>query len=464
MPASLTFETKAKLGYALLALLLATGMAYAIHRLSGVADDQVEYLRSEENEVTLVERLRWNSELLISAGRGYLISGDPALFSDVQAAKKRFDASVRVLRNQTLSPMGHELVTSVQHSAARFAQAQQQLLDARRRGEDVSSLITRFDTELLSQSQVLDQALDDLVDFKESTLVNVYARARQARARLELGLYGLLGGLVLAGVGIAWYFAKQLGRSYRQEHQALAAARDAVATRDEVMAIVAHDLRNPLGAIMMRASLMRDESTVPKTREHADLIVNTSARMDYLIKSMLDIATLDAGRFALLQVPCAVDELLSEACELFEPIAAAKHVTLDSKATEPRMIIHADRERVLQVLSNLIGNALKFTPRGGHVTLTAVRQSDLVRFTVADTGPGIPADRLAHVFERFWKGEPIPGVKSTGLGLFIAKGIVEAHGGRIWAESEAGQGARFMFTLPLELGTEIPIAKTVTTT
>jgi len=458
----MTFESKAKLGSVLSAVLLAAGMAYAIHRLSSLADEQVAYLRAEEREVTLVEQMRWNSELLISAGRGYIISGDPALFTEVQHAKRRFDETTRELRSQSLSPVGHELVTAVQQSAADFAGVQQELLDARRRGEDGPKLLRRFDTELLSRSRGLDEALDGLVDYKESGLANQYAREGQARARLELGLFGLLGALVIASVGIAWTFARLLGRAFRQEERALAASREAIAARDEVMAIVAHDLRNPLGAIMMRASLMRDESDVPKTRDHAALIVNTVARMDYLIKSMLDVATMDAGRFSLIPGPCAVDHLLEEIKELFEPLAAAKHVTLDIADVHHGLVVHADRERVVQVLSNLLGNALKFTPRGGHVILTVARDGDSARFAVSDTGPGIPPDHLTRVFDRFWKEEEqVFGVKGTGLGLFIAKGIVEAHGGRIWAENDPRGGARFSFTLPLAIETRIPTATTV---
>ncbi|AUX41670.1 uncharacterized protein SOCE26_030920 [Sorangium cellulosum] len=115
---------------------------------------------------------------------------------------------------------------------------------------------------------------------------------------------------------------------------------------------------------------------------------------------------------------------------------------------EPGLVIHAERERVLQVLSNLLGNALKFTPQGGQVTLSVDREGTMARFAVADTGPGIPREDLASLFERFWKGET-PGKQGTGLGLYIAKGIVDAHGGHIWVESEVGHGTRFTFTLPI---------------
>jgi signal transduction histidine kinase len=457
----MTFESRARLGYAILAILLLAGAVYAIRRLSVLADEQVEHLRAEEEQVTLAERLRWSSELLVSAGRGYLLSGDPELLSEVRIARTRFDDNVHLLRDQPLSPIGRRLVSETQQAAAAFVHIQDQLLESRRSNEPAAALAHRFDTELLALSRTLDQKLNALVAFKEEALAQHYSDARSERGRLEIWLFGLLGVLVAASVAVSSVFAGRLAKAYRQVRDALEAARSAVATRDEVMAIVAHDLRNPLGAITMRASLMRDQSSVAQTRQHAELIVNTGLRMEYLIKTMLDVATMEAGRFSLISGPCKVDELLDEITALFEPTAAAKKVTLARRVAETGLVIHADRERVLQVLSNLIGNALKFTPRGGTITLAVERIDESARFAVIDTGPGISPDHLQRIFERFWKEERVPGVKGTGLGLFIAKRIVEGHGGQIWAESEHGQGARFYFTLPLEISTNVPMAKTV---
>jgi signal transduction histidine kinase len=381
--------------------------------------------------------------------------------TEVRIARSRFDDNAHLLRAQPLSLTGRELVSAAQQAAADFARVQQQLLEARTSNEPAAALAHRFDTELLALSRVLDQKLDDLVAFKENTLADHYAEARSTRTHLELSLFALIGVLVLASIGLASVFARRLVAAYRQERAALEEARSAVATRDEVMAIVAHDLRNPLGAITMRASLMRDQSDVPQTRQHAELIVNTGMRMEYLIKTMLDVATMEAGRFSLISVACSVDEILDEITALFEPAANAKKVTLERRASDGGLVIRADRERVLQVLSNLLGNALKFTPPGGRITVSVERTGESARFAVIDSGPGISPDHLNRIFERFWKEERIPGVKGTGLGLFIAKRIVDAHGGVIWAESEQGKGARFYFTLPLEISTNVPMAKTV---
>jgi signal transduction histidine kinase len=147
--------------------------------------------------------------------------------------------------------------------------------------------------------------------------------------------------------------------------------------------------------------------------------------------------------------PCGVEGLLREAVELFGSLSAAKQIELRLRGvSEPGLTVQADRERMLQVFSNLLGNAIKFTPQGGQVVLSVERQGEVARFAVSDSGPGIASEHLPHVFDRFWKHEAA-GTKGTGLGLFISKGIITEHGGRLWAESAPGQGATFYFTLPL---------------
>jgi signal transduction histidine kinase len=460
MRTSLTFEAKVRLGYALLVLLLAAGMAYSVHRLSTGSERQVAWIRAEEDERTLVERLRWSSELLVSSGRGYLISGVPELLAQVQDARARFEENIRLIRDESLTPTGQGLVEQVQRAGEDFMQVQDELMTARRQAGDADVLVRRFDTELLPRSRTLDRALAHLVAYKDASLARSYGDLRRDRGRLELGVYVLLGLVVLAGIVIAWTFAKLLGSSYRQKDQALEAARNAIAIRDEVMGVVAHDLRNPLGAIIMRASMMGEDATSSTVREHAEQIENVAMRMEYLIRSMLDVASMEAGRFSLTRVACGVDELLRDTRGLFDPLAEAKRVALDVSLKEPGLVIAADRERLLQVLSNLLGNALKFTPRGGRVSLTVDREGDEARFAVVDTGPGIARDAVPHVFERFWKQETAD-AKGTGLGLYIAKTIINAHGGRIWVESEPGHGARFYFTIPLEIAADVPAAKAI---
>jgi signal transduction histidine kinase len=427
-------------------LILAVGTAFTVRRFEQLSAIQVAHVRAEENKVTTVERLRWSAELIVSVGRGYLIAGDSDLLARLHQVEPNFDQNVVALRSEALTPRATDLVADVEQSAGEFRRVQQNLLASQHATS--GEVARRFEHELLPVRRELQRSLDRLVDYQEDELQHIYAQAETDRARLGVQLYGLLAVLVVTALLVTWFFARRLAHSYHKEERALDAARKAVAARDELMGIVAHDLRNPLTAIAMKASQMRRTAESDKARDQAEAIEGVTARMEFLIKSMLDVATMEAGRFSVTWAPCDVDGVLREALAMFEGPAASRHIELEGTSDGERLAIFADRERVLQVLSNLLGNALKFTPERGRVAVDAERRGEMVLFTVADTGPGIPKDDAPHIFERFWKHE-IRGKKGTGLGLFIAKGIVDAHGGRIWLESEPGRGARFCFTLPI---------------
>nr|WP_228531220.1 MULTISPECIES: ATP-binding protein [Myxococcaceae] len=233
-------------------------------------------------------------------------------------------------------------------------------------------------------------------------------------------------------------------------------AQEAVRTREDVLAIVSHDLKNPLGVVGMTAGqLLRHAGTDEagrRTARYAQTIQRSTNRMSRLISDLLDLASIESGTLAL--APRAEDPraLLHEAVEALAPLAADKGIALQVDGAPgggvPAAPARADRERVLQVLGNIVGNALKFSPAGSEVLLRAEPDGPFVRFSVQDAGPGIGPDELPHIFDRFWKAGR-SATRGTGLGLFICRGIVEGHGGRIWAQSTPGQGTLVLFTLPM---------------
>ncbi len=227
-------------------------------------------------------------------------------------------------------------------------------------------------------------------------------------------------------------------------------SQQAVRAREEVLAIVSHDLRNPLNAVTLAASLLQMSTTLSaEDREQIDTIEVSAKRMSHLIADLLDTTRLEGGkRLPIEPAPITVAELLSETEELFRAQAGVASVSIEYEANDDLPPVLADHHRVMQVMSNLIGNSLKFTPPGGRITVRASRDDGFVLFTVSDTGPGIPKENLGDIFSPYWQAKRAERL-GAGLGLPIAKGIVESHGGRIWVESEPGQGTTFYFTLPI---------------
>src|SRR5256714_1410920 len=226
-------------------------------------------------------------------------------------------------------------------------------------------------------------------------------------------------------------------------------AQQATRARDDVLAVVAHDLRNPLNTVSMAVSLML-ESTPPERvqeRRQVEIVRRATDRMNRMIQDLLDVKRMESGRLALDAKPESPVALINDTIDMLRPLASGSTIRLEGNVEEGLPSVLADSARIQQVLSNLVGNAVKFTPRNGRVSITAEPADGEVRFGVIDTGPGIPAEQLPHIFGRFWQAQASDR-RGIGLGLAIAKGIVEAHKGKIWVESHVGLGSTFYFTLP----------------
>ena len=227
----------------------------------------------------------------------------------------------------------------------------------------------------------------------------------------------------------------------------------AVNARDDTVSVVAHDLRNPVSAVkMLSAALLRGPDAGKLSGESGEqlrLIQQAALQMDRLIQDLLDVTRVETGRLVLETTPIRAGALLESALETLRPLVEQAGLELVEHLPTDLPVVAADEQRVAQVLSNLVGNSIKATTRG-RITVSASVDGPMLRISVSDTGAGIPAEQLTHVFDRFWQSATSTiRTRGAGLGLPIARGIVEAHGGRIWGESQAGAGATFHFTLPI---------------
>lgn len=324
---------------------------------------------------------------------------------------------------------------------------------------------SQFNQELFQSDYVLEEAHQAVTDF-QFAVQKAWDLQRERITDLQREnslLTRMFAVMALLSLFFVWRLVKRLRDaqtellSATEEQKMLVEqaenrrtmAENAVQFRDEILRIVSHDLRNPVTKIALTASILRNTSgfATEDTRRLLDMIKRGTDHMNGLIRNLIEIGRVESGRDIALDITdVTAHSLVQEACEAAKVLAEQKQIVLWCQSGESNMPLQADRDRLLQVLNNLIDNAIKFTPRGGSVVVTSEVTASEARFSVSDTGIGIDREYLSLIFERYWQ---VPGAKrGTGLGLAIAKRIVERHGGRIWAESQSGQGTTFYFVVP----------------
>ena len=322
----------------------------------------------------------------------------------------------------TAVTMGKRLPAGSAPTAASLAKAADTL--AREVSHDAAAEVRRQNQELLRLLASLEERQDELARLNaelEETNRGVLALHAELRDRAD--------------------------REAEARHSAEAASR----ARDAVLAIVSHDLRNPVGSVITAAAFLldtlADEVLATPQGQQVGVIHRAARRANRLLEDLMDVTRIESGGLSVDVAPVQAPGLLADAAEAMRGLAEENDVKLltDPAGQLPRVL--ADRDRILQVFANLAGNAVKFTPAGGTVTLGAVRADGVVRFSVADTGPGMSAEQVERAFDRYWQAGRADR-RGVGLGLGIARGIVEAHGGILSVTSAPNEGAIFHFTLP----------------
>lgn len=343
------------------------------------------------------------------------------------------DESLRAERKNLDQAIGEQLTEEQEDADEVVEQARDRadaVLDTARDKADDEAAAVAGPADLAAQRRVEDDALRD----ERATADEALAREREEQARVLAALL-------------------PLERKTTDRHLLSERLRsdESLASRDDYMAMVAHDLRNLLSGIVLDATLVAERA--PQSEEGRGVVTGMeriqryAVRMNRLIGDLVDVVSIDARKLAVDKAPCDVAALLVEAVDTFAAAAADAGIALELELADRPMSAELDHGRMLQVLANLIANALKFTPRGGRVVLSGERADDAIRLTVTDTGVGIPAHLLEDVFERFWQADDHDR-RGLGLGLHISRSLVEAHGGRIWAESEPGEGSSFHVVVP----------------
>lgn len=432
------FATKLLTGFAVVLVLVVVPSLLSVWRFARAADQRESGNRRLHEAVLHVERARAAEASATAAGRGFLVTRDPEFLERRQEAQAQLRAAIDQLSSRVDTPKGQQLTETVIQALGGLQQLQDERIALAKAGANLEKLHPTEDEAYQARSDFAS-ALDALLTYKEERLAEGLNEAKEfARGGLWISLMVIVFAL-LAGALFAVLLSQHLTDAYERE-------RRAVAARDGLMGAVAHDLRVPLSAITLKAALVRRTAVDEHSRRNAGSIQSVATRMEYMIRTLLDTASAEAGRLKIFPEPVRVEDALHEVVDTFELIAGSSSVRLTTEIQTPNLGVRADRDRLLEVLVNLVDNALKFSPEGGTVVLQAAQAGDEVRFSVIDQGPGIASEDLPRLFERHWSAST--GKKGSGLGLYIVKQIIEAHRGRIWGESRVGHGAAFHFTLP----------------
>ncbi len=436
-------------GAVMLSAALTAGLSVWV--LGGASERRQEVLSRHAEQLALVERVRYRSEQVVASSRGYLLTGEARYL-------ERFDAASALVHDllddlARGDPADTRRLHALRQSLSRYAQDAGEAAGRRRDSGDPAALLRYVDEVLRPSRDALEAAMSAYVqserkDYAEA-LERLSAQSRRAQLSvlLAVGLALALGGVLSVSV------LRRLSAQVAGTRAAAEQARRAAQERQDILEVVSHDLRGPLFALSLALNHLR-RALEPRQEEVSQLNTADSAllRMRNLIENILQGARLGSGAFTLKRSRCGLAEVLDEAELLMKGRAERQQIELRVFHEAADVDLWVDRDRVLQILSNLLGNALKFTPTGGRVTVRARLQAGFVEVSVCDTGPGISPQELPRLFERRFQGAGGRRAEGLGLGLYIAKALVEAHGGTIRLASEPGMGTTFTFTLPYGSG------------
>lgn len=477
----LSLFSRLTIGYLAIFAIVAAASAYAIVELTDFGKQAESILRIDNR---VLDHEKFLTDLLLAQSRAeqkYVISRDEAWY--LQFVRLKFDFEARAESAAAVADvLAKPTLLRVRNNYRRYME----LVDdeARRVRTRKEYPQARFKQD---KENLVDAMLDELERLRINQQMTTYAKVKDlaaaaAQAR-EVSL-SITAGCLLVIVLMSLLITKSITRPLAalkaktqeiargnfdnpvrvrspQEIGELAVALNSMSQRlkeldrmkADFFASMSHELRTPLTSIKEGTGLLLDGvggATTEKQQKLLGIITEESNRLISLVNTFLDLAKMEAGMMRYEFEMSPIEPLINRAVAEITPLVEAKRIRFESALDGPMPTLRLDPERMLQVLRNLMGNAVKFTPKGGHVSIAVKRRDGILEVSVKDSGPGIPAESLESIFEKFSQGSHAGAIhrQGTGLGLAITKNIISSHGGNIWAESQLGSGSKFVFVLP----------------
>lgn len=429
------------LGIFVTALLVLVAVAYVTDRTTTELINSAELVEHTHQVRSELFNLLASAKEAESAVRGYVITGQPEYLQGYEHGKSVSLAVLTRLTEETKdNPGQRKNVDEMRPMLAQRFALLEQVTTARKNGGLEAATKVRPGV-----GQVLSTRITNLVGRMDTEERDLLDRRREANIALQqrtrvIDLIGLLLAAVMTILAI--------GKTLRDESR----RREVERMKDEFISVVSHELRTPLTAIRGSLGILNSGKIPvdqPQGKRMLEIAVSSTDRLVRLINDILDIERMESGQLEMKKVNCDVAETLQAASEIIQPIAERSNVRIEAEAKASKVL--ADPDRLVQMLTNLLGNAIKFSPEGSVVKLAAEQLDGNVVFTVTDHGRGIPPEKREMIFERFKQVDTSDARDKggVGLGLAICRSIVAQHGGRIWVEDGKPSGSVFKFTIPL---------------
>jgi len=393
-----------------------------------------------------VEKLRNAAVSQIADGRAFFLLGTKALFDKQKKDKETFAESLSNFEKQYTLPQIPEIIKRIDSIQQQHQEIFGQTMDLREKQTDEKAVAQFYQSKTNPLRTQLNESLDEIVKLYNAELDRTRGHAREAAAKAEVqiprGMTWLSAIMGILFLGIALLVIRMLKERTRQiaeRTRLFDEAKKAVLARDEIVAAISQDLKDPLTVITQAAEAKGNDST--------EIIKSSVVVIEQLIKDIVDQTKMDNGGLTLRLDQLSLDVILEDARLMMQPIAKQRDIRLQFESVNPPVMAFLDHERVVRVLSNLVGNAIKFSPKHNKVVVKVRSDQQFVYVSVADSGPGIPENRLAEIFDHFWQARKTA-EQGAGVGLAIVKTIVESHGGTVRVDSNSGHGTTFTFSLP----------------